>query len=43
MKYSWTLAKIFYVSDYDAYPNDNKDDTYGIQTAINDAIRIMNQ
>jgi hypothetical protein len=38
MMYSSTEGRIFYVSDYGAYPDDNLDDTNGIQLAINEAI-----
>jgi hypothetical protein len=39
MKYQSSQGKSFFVSDYDAYPDDNLDDTNGIQLAINDAIK----
>ncbi|CAF4072671.1 unnamed protein product [Adineta steineri] len=32
-------GKTFFVSDYNAYPNDDLDDTHGIQLAINEAIK----
>ncbi|CAF4000745.1 unnamed protein product [Rotaria sp. Silwood2] len=38
MKYSLTKGKIYLVSNYGAYPNDDLDDTNGIQLAINEAI-----
>ncbi len=38
MKYFSVKGKIFFVSDYGAYPNDHLDDTNGIQLAINQAI-----
>jgi hypothetical protein len=39
MKYQSIQGKTFFVSDYGAYPNDDLDDTNGIQTAVNDAIK----
>ena len=38
MKYQSIRGKIFFVFDYGAYPDDDLDDTIGIQSAINDAI-----
>jgi len=37
--YSYATGLTFSVSNYGAYPNDNLDDTNGIQSAINDAIK----
>jgi hypothetical protein len=39
IQYSYTTGLTFHVSRYGAYPNDNLDDTKGIQLAINEAIR----
>ena len=39
LKYLSIEGKTFHVSDYGAYPNDNLDDTNGIQLAINAAIK----
>ena len=38
MSYSSIEGRTFFVSDYGAYPDDNIDDTNGIQLAINEAI-----
>jgi len=38
MKYRYIVGGIFLVSNYGAYPNDNIDDSHGIQLAINTAI-----
>ena len=38
MKYPSIEGKTFFVSDYGAYPDDDLDDTNGIQLAINEAI-----
>lgn len=37
IEYSLSEQKSFFVSNYGAYPNDNLDDTYAIQLAINEA------
>ncbi len=39
MIYSSIEGKTFFVSDYGAYPDDDLDDTNGIQLAINEAIK----
>ena len=39
MKSKLILGKSFFPSNYGAYPNDNLDDTNGIQLAINNAIK----
>jgi hypothetical protein len=38
MKYQSIRGKIFFVSDYGAYPDDDLDNTNAIQLAINQAI-----
>jgi hypothetical protein len=38
MRYLSVTEKTFYVSNFNAYPNDNIDDTNGIQLAVNTAI-----
>ena len=38
MNYSSIEGRTFFVSDYGAHPDDNIDDTHGIQLAINEAI-----
>ena len=39
MKYQSIQGKTFFVGDYGAYPDDDLDDTVGIQSAIDDAIK----
>jgi hypothetical protein len=39
MKFHSIGGKMFFVSDYGAYPDDDLDDTNGIQSAITDAIK----
>ena len=38
IQYQLIKGKTFSISDYNVYPNDNIDDTYGIQVAINESI-----
>lgn len=39
LNYVLIEGKLFFASDYGAYSDDNIDDTYGIQMAVNEAIK----